>query len=300
MNTKLEQYKIFSVTASSRSFSDAAEKLFITQSAVSQQIRSLENELGVTLFVRGRKGSQLTTQGEILLEFVNRSLSEIENAESLFKRMKTLDEGSLRIGAGDTLTRHFLLNILENFHSQYPNIKIEIVNRVTHKTLVKLGAGKVDIAFINLPIEESDYPNIHFESIGELHDIFIAGSDYTHLKSNRLKLEDIASLPLVMLEPKSNSRRNVDKYFSEHGIELKPEFELGSHDLLFDFARKNLGIACVTEEFTDEHSDIDYFKLSTDFELPPRSIGVCTLKNVPLSPAVTKLIEMITKREAHG
>lgn len=292
MNVKLEQYKVFYAAAVSGSFSDAAKQLYITQSAVSQQIRSLENELGVMLFARGRKGAKLTSHGELLFSYVKKSLMEIENAEGLFTRMKSLDEGSLRIGCGDTITRYFLLTKLEQFHNTYPGIKIEIVNRVTGETLSKLNSGMVDVAFISLPVDTEIYHNIEIREAEPLHDIFIAGSKYSYLKNKRLSMKDIASLPLVMLEPKSNSRNNIDIFFKSYGINLEPEFELGSHDLMLDFAKKNLGIACVTEEFTDELSEKEVFKLKTDFVMPERSIGICTLKNVVPTPAVIKLIEM--------
>lgn len=292
MNIKLEQYKVFSIAASSGSFSEAAKQLYITQSAVSQQIRSLESELGVMLFARGRKGAKLTTQGELLYGFVKRALTEIDNAENLFSRMRSLDDGSLRIGAGDTITRHYLLPKLEFFHNTYPGIKIETVNRVTNEALAQLESGKVDIAFVNLPISKAFYNHIDVRETDVLHDIFIAGNKYEHLKNKRLTMREIASLPLAMLEATSNTRRITDDYFASHDVILNPEFELGSHELLFDFAKKNLGIACVTEEFTDISERNEVFKINTDFQLPARRIGICTLKNVVPSPAVVKLIEM--------
>lgn len=295
MNIKLEQYKVFCVAASSGSFSEAAKQLYITQSAVSQQIRALESELGVMLFARGRKGAKLTSHGELLYGFVKRALTEIENAETLFSRMKSLDEGNLRIGAGDTITRHYLLSKLEMFHNKYPGIKVEIVNRVTREALSQLKSGKVDIAFVNLPIDTSYYNYIEVRETEKLHDIFIAGEKYSHLKNKRLSMEDISALPLVMLEPKSNTRETTDNFFKSHGTTLNAEFELGSHDLLFDFARNNLGIACVTEEFTSSLANKNVFKIQTDFILPTRSIGICTLKNVIPTPAVVKLIEMFGK-----
>jgi len=292
MDIKLEQYKVFYTAAISGSFSDAAKQLYITQSAVSQHIRSLEDELGVLLFARGRKGAKLTAQGELLFSYAKRAIEELEDAENLFARMKTLDEGSLRIGAGDTLTRYFLLDKLSQFHHTYPGIKIEIVNRVTGETLSKLKAGKVDVAFINLPVDKNKQSGIEIREISKLHDIFIAGNKYSYLSEKTLDMSTVASLPLVMLESKSNTRKTTNDFFNSHGITLNPEFELGSHDLLFDFARKNLGIACITEEFMSASDNNDIFKLKTDFEIPARSIGICTLKNVAPTPAVIKLIEM--------
>lgn len=292
MNIKLEQYRVFYAVAKTGSFSEAAKHLFITQSAVSQQIRLLENELGVLLFSRGRKGAKLTSQGELLASYVKRSLSEIENAENLFMNMKSLDEGSLRIGAGDTITRHYLLEKLDAFHTKYPGIKIEIVNRVTSEALSRLLSGKVDVAFVNLPIDTAVFHGIKIIETEELHDIFIAGNKYRYIKDKTLSMSEVSELPLVMLEPKSNTRKVTDNYFRSQGIILNPEFELGSHDLLFDFASKNLGIACVTEEFKGNLEEKQVFKLKTDFSLPCRRIGICILDNVEPTPAVSKLIEM--------
>lgn len=296
MNAKLERYKTFYTVALCGSFSEAARELFITQSAVSQQIRALENELGVMLFVRGKKGAKLTSHGELLFGYAQRSMNEIENAENLFARMKSLDDGSIKIGAGDTLTRHYLLSYLEKFHYRYPGVKIEIVNRVTGETLSKLISGAVDVAFVNLPIGQDIRAELSIIETSSLHEVFVAGPAYSYLCDKTLSMQDIASLPLVMLEPKSNTRKATDDFFDSHGIRLNPEFELGSHDLLFDFAQKNLGIACVTEEFAESIGTMELYKLKTDFSIPERRIGICTLANTSPTPAVVKLIEMICNK----
>ncbi len=294
MDIKLEQYRIFKVCAETGSFSEAAKKLFITQSAVSQQIQKLESEIGTPLFLRRHKGVGLTNQGRLLLGYIEQSLSIIENAEGLFERMLKLEEGELRIGAGDTITKYFLLPILEQYHKEYPAIKIEITNRVTTETLFKLQSGKVDIAFVNMPIDISKFSEIEATPAKTLHDIFVAGRDFLHLNDRQLSESDVASLPLVMLEPKSNSRMAVDRYFLSKGITLRPEFELGSHELLPQFAANGLGIACVTREFVaDSLKSGEIFELKTSFSLPERSVGVCTLRGVAHSPAVSKLLEMI-------
>ena len=293
MNIRLEQYKVFYIAAKHGSFSEAAKNLYITQSAVSQQIRALEEELGATLFVRGKKGAKLTSHGELLYSYAKRAIEEFDNAENLFSRMKSLDEGTIRIGAGDTITRHYLLNRISVFHDRYPGIKIEIVNRVTDETLSQLYSGKVDISFVSLPIDTNKYNGITIRKAEALHDLFIAGNKYRDLQGKVLSMKQISDLPLVMLEPKSNTRKTTDFFFAKHGIKLNPEFELGSHDLLFDFAKMNLGIACVTKEFGQDINNAEIFELTTDFSLPERNIGICTLDSVSPTPAVTKLIEMI-------
>lgn len=192
MEVNLELYKIFYCCATEKSFSVAASKLFVTQSAVSQQISRLEQQLGSTLFVRSRKGVSLTTAGELLLRYVSQSLELINSAEGLFERMSTLDQGEIRIGAGDTITKHFLLPKLSEYHSRYPKVKIEILNRVTHETLLQLMSGRVDIAFINLPVDEAAYPGIELRPLTSQQDIFVAGEQFGHLRDDVLNEADIA------------------------------------------------------------------------------------------------------------
>ena len=164
--------------------------------------------------------------------------------------LKNLDDGELKIGASDTISTHFLLSRLEMFHKLYPNIKIKIINRVTSETLDLLKNGKIDIAFGNLPIEDE---NIEVIECMTVQDTFIAGNDFNYLKEKILSREEIANLPLILLENKSNSRNYVDKVFLESGQVLSPSIELGAHDLLLQLAKINLGISCVVKEFSEEN-----------------------------------------------
>jgi DNA-binding transcriptional LysR family regulator len=102
-------------------------------------------------------------------------------------------------------------------------------------------------------------------------------------------------MPLILLERKSNSRLYVEKYLMSQGIRVTPEIELGSHDLLLEFARFNFGIACVVEEFSREYLESSrVFRIRLTQEIPPRSIGFCYLRSVPLSPAAQKLVEVVS------
>ena len=126
MKTKLDYYRIFYETARYRSFSTAAGRLYISQSAISQCIHQLEDDLNVQLFVRTRKGVSLTNEGKILFLKVENAINSIEQGESQLERLRHLESGELRIAAGDTITTHFLLKYLEDFHATYPDIRIEM------------------------------------------------------------------------------------------------------------------------------------------------------------------------------
>ncbi|SHD78156.1 LysR family transcriptional regulator [Schnuerera ultunensis] len=250
MSIKLDLYKIFCKVAKLGSFSKAAKSLYMTQPAVSQAIMQLESELEIRLFTRTPRGVVLTNEGEILFEYANSAINLINVGEKKIIESKNLMAGELRIGVGDTISRYFLLPFLEEFHSKYPKIKLKVINRTTLELTDLLKSGEVDVAICNLPVKDS---TLEIMELMDIHDIFVCGEKYKDRISIPLSFNEIADLPLILLEPKSNSRLYVEKYILSKGVKIEPEIELGSHDLLLEFARINLGISCVVKEFSKEY-----------------------------------------------
>ena len=291
MITKLDLYKVFSQVVKSKSFSKAAKELYMTQPAVSQAIMALERELDIRLFNRTPKGVSLTNEGSLLFEYIKSAMKLIKLVEEKILEFQKLAIGELKIGVGDTISKYFLVPFLEKFHNKYPNIKFKINNSTTLELCELLKSGDIDIAICNLPIED---PSIESSSCFEVGDIFICGEKFKHLSRESIEFSEICKYPLIFLEPISNSRKYVEKFLLSKGVKISPEFELGSYDLLLEFAKINLGVACVVKEFTKEYLDegtIYQVKLKED--IPRRSIGICHLKSVPMSIASTKFVEII-------
>lgn len=291
MNFRIEQYRIFNVVAKSQSFSKAAENLFMTQSAVSQAIKQLETSIDMILFKRTSKGVELTEAGNILYKYTSSAMELLETGLLRVEALKSLEDGELKIGASDTISTHFLLPRLEMFHKLYPNIKIKIINRVTSETIQLLKSGKIDIAFGNLPIEDSTLEVVKCMTV---HDTFVAGNDFKEYKEKVFSHDDIAKLPLILLENKSNSRKYVDKVFLESGLVLTPSIELGAHELLLQLAKINLGVSCVVREFSKEYLKNDFvFELKQKNPIPERSIGYCYSKNLHLTPTMKEFMSFL-------
>lgn len=291
MNTKLDYYKVFCKVAECKSFSGAAKKLYMTQPAVSQTIMQLEKELDICLFRRGPKGVVLTNEGTTLYEYIHTALNLIEVGEQKIKESLDLVVGELKIGVGDTISRFFLLPYLEKFHEQYPNIKLKIINRTTIEQCELLKLGEIDLAVCNLPIEDTA---LEVREYFYIHDIFVGGETYKKLSKNPIELEELSKLPLIFLENKSNSRQYVEKHMEKEGIRINPEIELGSHDLLLEFARINLGISCVIKEFSKEYLEQKgIYEIRLMNPIPRRSIGCCFLRTVPLSPASAEFLKIL-------
>ena len=295
MDADLDLYSIFCTVARCGSLSNAAKELYVSQPAISQSMHRLEYALGCKLFTRTSRGIALTNEGEILFAYADKAIGLIEAAEDKLNRMRTLQSGTLVIGASDTLCQSFLLPFVDKFHAEYPHIQLQFRNRTTPNTIELLRAGKVEIAAVNLPIEDD---SLCVYECFEVHDVFIASNHFSRLKDKTITLNMLAKEPLMLLEKVSNSRKYVDDYAEKQGIVLHPEIELGAHHLLIEFARIGLGIACVTREYVEEDlSDNNLFEIALDPPLPPRAMGLITLDNVPLSPAAERFIQIVTQQQ---
>lgn len=291
MVSRLDLYKVFYEVGKERSFSKAAKSLYMTQPAVSQAIMQLEQEIGAKLFIRTPRGANLTKEGLILYEYIFSAINLINTGEEKIYEARNLIIGDLKIGVGDTISRYFLLSYLEKFHKLYPNIKLKIINSTTLELCKILKSGKLDIAICNFPIEDDDL--VKKESV-EIEDIFVCGEKYKENFKEAIDFKDLRNYPLILLERESNSRRYVEKYILSKGVKITPEIELGSHDLLLEFAKINLGIACVIKEFSQEYIKKGIlYEIKTKEPIPKRSIGYCYLKNLSLSPAAKKFIEIL-------
>ncbi len=292
MVTKLDLYKVFCQVGKNKSFSKASKELYMTQPAVSQSIIQLERELDVRLFNRTPKGVSLTNEGNLLFEYVNSAINLINAGEEKILEFKDLTVGELKIGVGDTISKYFILPYLELFHNRYPNIKFKIINGTTLELCARVKSGEINIAICNFPLDDN---SLELRPCREVRDIFVCGDKYKDLLTEKILLEEIVKYPLIFLEPNSNSRKYVEKFMISKGIKISPEFELGSFDLLLEFAKINLGIACVVKEFSKDYLEKGLlYEVNTLEEIPSRSIGVCYLKDVPLSLASAKFVEILS------
>ena len=292
MKTKLDYYRVFYETARFRSFSTAAQHLYISQSAISQCIQQLESDLNVQLFVRTKRGISLTNEGKILYLKVENAIISLEQGERQLERLRHLEAGELRIAAGDTITTHFLLKYLEEFHATYPYIRIEMANSYSSQMLALVKEGKADLAFVNMPMEDEE---LTFEECLEINDVFVCGPDFETKAS--YSWEEVAGLPLILIEKNASSRHFLEKNFNEKNISLNPQIEVAVHDLLIRFASIHLGISCVVEQFASKELEKGIIKrIPLDPPLPKRSIGCAYLKNAPLSYAAKAFLDLIKQQ----
>ena len=257
------------------SFSEASKELFISQSAVSQSIKVLEKRLGQKLFIRSTKRVRLTKEGEILFNHVEPAINLISLGETRILESKSLNGGQLSIGASDTICRYYLKPFLKEFHERYPNVHIKVVNGTSLKCVEYLKNGVADLIVVNTP-------NSALGQVGkvvpvkEFRDIFVADKKaFPKLINGVHELSELQKHPMMMLDKTSTTSEFLHKLFLENHLELLPEIELASNDLLIDLARIGLGIACIPDYCIDEENEAELFVLKMKDSLPERGIAAC-------------------------
>ncbi|MDD7378389.1 MAG: LysR family transcriptional regulator [Lachnospiraceae bacterium] len=283
MDINYELYKVFYYVASSLSFSAASKQLFISQSAVSQSIKTLEKKLGQPLFIRSTKKVQLTPAGKVLLKHIEPAMNLIQRGENQLLDSTTLGLGQLHIGASDTICRYFLVPYLKQFHKKFPNVPIKVTNATSLSCVDLLEQGKVDLIVTNFPNSRLNHSYIQ-KTVLNFSDVFIANPSYFDLTTQEVSLADLQQYPILMLDRKSTTSEYLHNLFLQHQLELVPEIELSSNDLLIDLAKIGLGIAFIPDYCLTRQSR-DLFVLSTKETMPTRQLVASINPNLPVSPS---------------
>lgn len=294
MISNLEYYKIFYYVVKSGSITLAAKQLSVSQPAVSQSIRQLEQIVGVSLLKRNTKGVKLTKEGELLYSYVEKGYEQIETGVDKLKKMMNMELGEIRIGASDMTLKYFLLPYLERFHDLYPGIKVMVTNAPTPETITILEGGKIDFGVVSTPFHQEE--GIEVFPVKQIEDVFVAGRKFLPYKNRMLDFKDLEQLPLICLEKNTSTRSYMDTFLLTHGVRISPEFELATSDMIVQFTLRNLGIGCVVRDFAQDYINNGMlFELRFNHILPKRDFYVITDARAPLSTAAQNLLDLIRK-----
>lgn len=292
MDINLEYYKIFYYVAKYQSITLAAEQLSISQPAVSQAIKHLENDVSCTLFVRTSKGVRLTKEGKMLFSYVERGYETILSGEKKLSAMLNLEQGEICIGASDMTLKYYLLPYLEQFHEKYPEIRVTVTNAPTPETLQHLSDGKIDFGIASTPVQA--HTHVCVTPVREIQDVFVAGRKFEYLLREELSYRKLMELPVMCLEGSTSTRQYVEAFLAERNVQIYPEFELATSDMLIQFAVRNLGIASVVEDFAAELlKSGELIKLKFEQEIPKRQFCIVSDERTPMSAAASRLMDFL-------
>lgn len=280
----LNSLRIFYEVATSKSFLEASNRLFISQPAVSKSISKLEEDLGVVLFYRANKGITLTSFGEVLYKYLKETKDLLQSCERVLVSMNNTEEGNIIIGVQSHIVRNFLMDKIDNFRLKHPKINITLIDLSTRALIEQLEEQKIDFIVDSSPID-TVYNNINIEPICKLNTCFIKSQK---LEKEINKLEDLNEQNLILPTPRSSLRKNLNKILEAKEIGVKPILEFDTEELIIDAVRRNLGIGYVIEnaiKYLVDAKIIDYVKV--DESLPQIELNLLYITNY--LPKVAKI-----------
>lgn len=288
--SNLNLYYIFYVTAQSANISTAAKRLYISQPAVSKSISRLEESLDTLLFIRSSRGVKLTPEGALLFQELQSAFQSIEKGEDAVKKSVRLGIGRLSIGASTTLCKYVLLPRLPEFIQENPYVKLSISCQPTHNTLHALELEELDVGITGEPERAGAF---RFYPIRTIHDILVTTKQYLNWLTLQEKEISLENTTLLLLDKNNITRRYVENYLLNRHLSPASILEISTMDLLIEFARAGLGVACVIEEFVEkELAEGTLIRFPQEHEIPPRKIGFACKNSTNPTPVVQKFMKL--------
>lgn len=272
---KIRQLRyIYEVARRGLNVTAAAEALFTSQPGVSKQIRLLEEELGVDIFVRnGKHLSEITPAGQRILEYTRRLLDEEDNIRRVAEEFHDTDQGDLSVATTHTQARYALPQVIQSFRKRFPKVTMHL-HQGSPPQIAKMAAeGQADFAIATEAMH-------HFDTLVMLpcyrwNRCVLVRPDHPLAKIKRLSLEDIAAHPVVTYTFGFTGRSKLDQAFAAHG--LRPDVVLTAvdADVIKTYVRAGLGIGIVADMAYDARTDNDLVRLPADhlFETSTTHIG---------------------------
>ena len=294
MEQHLAQYRIFFEVAKAGSISKAAKLLYISQPAISKSILRLEENLEIALFTRTSKGVSLTPEGQIFYEYLQNAFSAIEAGETHLAKIKQFNIGKITVGTSNTLCKYILLPYLNRFMKENPHTMVSIFTQSSDETSFLLSENKIDIGLVAKPARTQ---SMSYIDIMEIHDIFVASPAYLgslkHIFNNNC--DPLRDGNIMMLDKNNATRRFIDSCIEGSKLQLNQSIETGNMELLIEFAKTGIGIACVIKEFIQkelEEGTLVEIEMPPDLYIPKREI-VFLYDEKNFNPSLIKFISMI-------
>lgn len=275
-NTNFNLYKTFYDVVICGSISKAANMNYTSQPAISRSIKTLENELNTKLFIRTKKGIELTDKGKELFFYVEQGYNSFLTAERSILEDKTLSRGKLSIGIPSHIATFYLFDSLDEFHKRYPNIEITIISKSTSSLLDLLRSHEIDFMIDSEPVKALD-TNITIKHIKNLHNAFIVSSDLD--VSNVKSLKDLEDIAVILPIKGTANRSDLDDLLLKNKVNLNNVLNIHTSELIIGAIKRKLGIGYVIKELVKEELNHGYLKEVRVEDLPKTGISLVYIKD---------------------
>lgn len=290
-NINYNLYKSFLVVYETGNISKAAELLYISQPAVSHNIKELEKQLGIQLFYKKSNGMSATNEANILYKYISSAFNSIWKGETTISDMAGLKTGIVRIGTHSYLSVLFLSKIITEFRQKFPNIKIEITCKSSNELLSMLQTQNIDVLIENQPIM-FEKGNIEVKYLKSFSHCFISTEKFSNGKV--FTLDSIGNLPLIISSNNSEEIKLLKNSLPE--LKINPIIEAGSAEAVLKLVKDGNGIGYIQEEYAKADIENEIVKkLDISFSLPKLDVYCGYTVDMP-AYAPKKFIEWIISK----
>ncbi len=291
---EVQQLKGFHAVAKYKNFTVAAQKTHRTQPTISLQVKALEDDLGVKLFERlGPKKVTLTREGEIFLEITTPLLQDFINIKAKFNEARGLFHTSnIQIATHSSVMIYLLPKIIKKFKLLYPQVKLAILNRSRREIISMLEHGEVDFGITSV---DSPPGGLDYEVFSRYNRILIANKDHALSKKGIITLKDIASYPLVVPTPDSNTRTTIDAVFNSENLTYEITMEVVGRTAIKAYVGMDLGISIINEYYVTEDDKKQLFVKNMSKYFGKAETGILTRKSKNMSEPANAFIDLLKK-----
>lgn len=288
---EITQLRALMTIAREGSFTAAAEKLFVTQSALSQQIKTLETELGLQLFERQGRRITITAPGELVLARAQQMLAQLQQLHSDLAAFQRVAQGRLRIGTSDTVCLYLLPPVVQAFRQAYPAVDIHLTNRPSREVAALLVEGALDFGIISLPVPE---PQLESDYLCARAEVAVCAPGHPLAVQTQVSLAQLSEYPLLLLEKGTTSRALFDQLLAQAGYSPRI-MDLGSIEVLKRYGEINLGVAIVPAmAVTAEVQTGRLHALALPW-LPVRAVGIVRRRTSDVAPAEQAFLALLQR-----
>lgn len=278
---------MLTVVAATQSFSDAALQLNLSQSSVSSAIASLENELGVVLFQRGRFGARLTPLGAEVLAYAQQMIMLQDEIYKTAQRARSLHSGYVRITSFRSITTHVLSGVMAQFRQRFPQVEVSILEQSNNHNIENdLRQGRADLGFVDYPLDEQ------FKTWDLLQDEYVVllPSSF-HLSTSRPTWQDLSQYPYILYSRDDSHDKEILAYCSGFGTTLNVEYWIKADSSIVSMVAQGLG-ATIMPRLAAEPipENVQVYSLPVPLS---RTVQVAVLADALLSPPVFAFLELL-------
>lgn len=286
---QLKQLRAFCAVAKSGKMTDAAEELFLSQPAISLQIRALERELDTVLFERHGPRINMTREGRELLEMARPLVEGLESLNARFNRQMKgdLESGEVVIAAGESTIIYLLPSLVQHFRKRYPNIHVQLRNVTGRDGLAMIRDDEVDFAIGSMLDVPSD---ISYEPIYSFEPALIMPLGHDLADNDDIKIEDISPYGLILPPRRLTTWRMVDRVFQQHQVPFNVTLEVGGWEVIKRYVELDFGISIVTGICLRDDDKLVAKNMSAYF--PQRSYGTVMRRGKFLSPQAKAFLDV--------